>query len=221
MVQYEKMISGVYRVYGDGFNEVHAVTEDEIIVFVEDLNNRVNSANGQVTINAPQPLEYEILPDNKYRIFGGGYNYTKLGSEADAQTELENQNLLMLNAAKDYALQGIRNTCDVIYSEQLVRFNVASKDSFLDQRKEALAWVSDNTTSTPFIDGLASGRGITREALLEKIIKNINLQTYLIGRTQYYEQILKDSADLGALNSARLSETLKMDVEAFVVAGGL
>ena len=44
------------------------------------------------------------------------------------------------------------------------------RDTFSDQKSEALRWKEDPHAEVPFIRGLAEARGITMEVLVEKII---------------------------------------------------
>ena len=44
------------------------------------------------------------------------------------------------------------------------------RDTFSDQKSEALQWKEDTHAEVPFIRGLAAARGITMEVLVEKIL---------------------------------------------------
>ncbi len=221
MVQYEVTTNGKFRVFGSGFNEVHDITEEEVIAFVRGINDRLNGVAETVDIIPPEEVNYEILDNNRFRIYGGGFNYILSGDEASAQTELIARKLIILENSKEYALAELRKKSDVIYKKLLTKFSSASQDSFLDQRTEVLAWLKDDTISTPFIDGLATGRGIDRLTLIDKIMTNINIQTYSIGRLQYYEQLLKNSTNIEDVNTNRLSVTLSDDINAFIESGGV
>ncbi len=62
------------------------------------------------------------------------------------------------------------------------------------QKLEAEAWQKDNTAPTPFIDGLAAGRGMERELLLEKVLAKVTtyraLTSALTGKRQGLEDAI-------------------------------
>lgn len=63
------------------------------------------------------------------------------------------------------------------FSERMKNLTVDASDlemaTWEEQKREALLYQSDNTASTPLIDILASGRGITRDVLVTKILANV------------------------------------------------
>jgi len=63
------------------------------------------------------------------------------------------------------------------FSERMKNLIVDASDlemaTWEEQKREALAYQLDNTTSTPLIDILAAGRNITRETLVNKILTNV------------------------------------------------
>lgn len=75
------------------------------------------------------------------------------------------------------------------------------------QRQEALAWEVDNTVSTPWLDSVASARGIGREDLLSRTLQKVKLfsiaSAALVGRRQSIEDRLlsaKKPEDLHAVS---------------------
>lgn len=63
------------------------------------------------------------------------------------------------------------------FSERMKNLIVDASDlemaTWEEQKREALLYQSDNTAATPLIDILATGRGITREELVTKILTNV------------------------------------------------
>ena len=63
------------------------------------------------------------------------------------------------------------------FSERLKNLNVDASDletaTWEEQKREALSYQLDNTTTTPLIDILASGKGIDRSDLVAKILSNV------------------------------------------------
>lgn len=64
------------------------------------------------------------------------------------------------------------------FSERMKNLTVDASDlevaTWEEQKREAILYQSDNTSSTPLIDILAEGRGITRETLVTKILANVD-----------------------------------------------
>lgn len=68
------------------------------------------------------------------------------------------------------------------FSERMKNLTVDASDlevaTWEEQKREALVYQSDNTASTPLIDILAAGRGITTPELVAKIL--VNVETYKV-----------------------------------------
>lgn len=82
------------------------------------------------------------------------------------------------------------------------------KLTWADQKREALAWVADNTVATPYLDTLAAFRGISRQEYIEKTVSKVQLfqiaSAKLVGQRQYYEDQIKIALAAGnvdAINS--------------------
>lgn len=58
--------------------------------------------------------------------------------------------------------------------ELMVDASLLEKATWEEQKREALLYQSDNTISTPLIDILAEGRGITKSELVTKILTKVN-----------------------------------------------
>jgi hypothetical protein len=65
------------------------------------------------------------------------------------------------------------------FSERMKNLIVDASDlevaTWEEQKREALLYQSDNTVSTPLIDILATGRGITKDELVTKILTNVEV----------------------------------------------
>lgn len=70
--------------------------------------------------------------------------------------------------------------------------------TFDKQEQEARAWLADNSTSTPFVDALASGRQMDKAELVSRIIAKADAFAIasgsLTGQRQRYEDLL-DAAE--------------------------
>jgi hypothetical protein len=58
--------------------------------------------------------------------------------------------------------------------ELMLDASLLEKATWEEQKREALLYQQDNTTSTPLIDILAEGREITKSELVDKILLNVN-----------------------------------------------
>lgn len=71
----------------------------------------------------------------------------------------------------------------------------AEKDTFWIQELEAKAYTDDNTASTPFIENLATSRGISKAELVTKILANAqnlkNATAVKLGEYQAFVDSLK------------------------------
>lgn len=80
--------------------------------------------------------------------------------------------------------QDIIDTSKVSYSEYEI-------ETFSIQETEWKAWSADNTSGTPFIDTIATARGIDRLELLGKIGANTLAVATTLGQQQAEETIVK------------------------------
>jgi hypothetical protein len=74
------------------------------------------------------------------------------------------------------------------------------KDTWEEQKREALGYQSDNTYPTPVIDILSQGRNIDKSTFIQKIIDNVNTYNIklanLLLEQQLLEQRVKDCVTL-------------------------
>jgi hypothetical protein len=86
------------------------------------------------------------------------------------------------------------------HKDLMVDTSKLEKDTWEEQKREALGYQSDNTYPTPVIDILSQGRNIDKSTFIQKIIDNVN--TYntklanLLLEQQLLEQRVKDCVTL-------------------------
>ena len=68
--------------------------------------------------------------------------------------------------------------------------------TFAKQEQEARAYLLDDTTPTPLIDALASGREISKEDLIQKVISRADMFTTQVGYLTGVRQKYKDMVDM-------------------------
>ena len=83
-------------------------------------------------------------------------------------------------------------------------------DSWEKQESEARAWLANNSIATPWIDGAAAARGITKAALIALIIGNANALAPLHGALTGKRQKLRD--EINALGHNATQEQLNLIV---------
>ena len=88
----------------------------------------------------------------------------------------------------------------------------AELQTWVIQSQEAITWGVDNTKTTPFLDMVATARGIDRESLLEKtLVKSqmyLGLLALIIGKRQAIEEALLAATTPSELEAISLEITL-------------
>lgn len=91
--------------------------------------------------------------------------------------------------------------------ELMLDASLLEKATWEEQKREALLYQSDNTISTPLIDILAEGKGITRDELANKIITNVNSYNNtlanLLVEQQQLEQRVKECVTIADCHRLR------------------
>lgn len=99
---------------------------------------------------------------------------------------------------KELKLYEVNSGYDSAVSDYMKTYPEAELLTFDKQEKEAREWTSDNSVSTPFLDGLAKARGIDKAALVSRVIKKAEaFQTAistLTGIRQKYEDEIEAAA---------------------------
>ncbi len=75
----------------------------------------------------------------------------------------------------------------------------SEKSTWSKQEAEARAYVSDNTTPIPLIDGIATARGVDKVYLIGKIIEKADAYTFAIAKLTGERQAKEDQLVEGAL----------------------
>lgn len=68
-------------------------------------------------------------------------------------------------------------------------------DSWAKQEAEARAWLADNAKPTPWIDGAATARGISKPAFVAKVIEQADALAPMHGALSGKRQYLRDRID--------------------------
>lgn len=90
------------------------------------------------------------------------------------------------------------NEINILYQQSIATLTPTYPDderlTFDKQEQEARAWLADNSTSTPFIDALATGRQMDKAELVSRIIAKADAFALtsgsLTGQRQRYEDLL-------------------------------
>ena len=86
------------------------------------------------------------------------------------------------------------------HKDLMVDVSKLEKDTWEEQKREALGYQSDNTYPTPVIDILSQGRNIDKSTFIQKIIDNVNAYNTklanLLLEQQLLEQRVKDCVTL-------------------------
>lgn len=157
-------------------------------VQIEFVNGRWTFANARGdTLDAPETLEPAVLPD----------------PAGPAITELKARKLAEINAAFEAAAHAL--TGGYPEAEQL---------TWPVQRAEALAWQSDPSSPTPYLDGLAAARGIEPEEMRQKTLTQTLLfmaaSQQLVGKRQRLRDAL-DAIEDDAVDAAAQIGALAWD----------
>ncbi len=65
-------------------------------------------------------------------------------------------------------------------------------DTWDIQYNEAKRWEADNTVATPFLDNLATNRGITRDVVIQRVLSKASTFQYAVSVYLGYKQRLED-----------------------------
>lgn len=79
------------------------------------------------------------------------------------------------------------------------------QDTFPYQRKEIEAWEVDNNSPTPVIDSIATGKGVGREAQLQRVQNKVNqfkiTSNSLTAQRQALSDFIDTATDVNTINS--------------------
>jgi hypothetical protein len=121
-------------------------------------------------------------------------NPVAVAPPAPSLSDLKASRLIDLNTAA----QALANQATASYPD-------FEMQTWPDQRREAMAWQSDNTTLTPYVDAMAGYRGIDRTVLLAKIVAAVAaftaFATKVVGLRQKYADQIDAATTEAALNA--------------------
>lgn len=148
--------------------------------------------NGNITSAATWPFPGSIpAKENVVRGYDGLLYYESNAPEKLLQ-QVKADKLSEINTAYQQAIATLTPT----YPDD-------ERLTFDKQEQEARAWMTDNTSTTPFIDALAAGRQMDKAELVSRIIAKADAFALasgsLTGQRQRYEDLLKDAQDAEAV----------------------
>lgn len=147
---------------------------------------------GQIFENTYPPEAAIWCNRNNAYIKADGNSYTIVSIPEPELPELKDIKLNEINAAYQQAIATLTPTYP--NDERL---------TFDKQEAEARAWLTDNSTSTPFIDALSSGRQMNKAELVSRIIAKADAfaiaSGLLTGQRQRYEDMLDAAQDAEAV----------------------
>lgn len=110
-----------------------------------------------------------------------------------------------LSRAKAAKIASFNGPFEIAAAQIKAGYPSSEVESWPIQEKEALAWDANNAELTPYIDSLASARGIPRDQYLIKTIAKVNAfraaSAAIIGKRQRLEDAAKAAATLDALRA--------------------
>jgi hypothetical protein len=106
---------------------------------------------------------------------------------------------------KEARLLELNNTAQALADQATAGYPGFEIQTWPDQRRESTAWQADNTALTPYIDLMASYRGVTRENLLARTVAAVEaFSAYfpkVVGRRQKYADEIAAATTAEALNA--------------------
>ena len=89
----------------------------------------------------------------------------------------------------------IRETGDVRLAALAVPYLGKEREAWDAQQREARAYLADSTSKTPMLSSMATTRGITFDAMIEKVMENVTLYETAVGVILGQQQALLDMVD--------------------------
>lgn len=117
---------------------------------------------------------------------------------------------ITIDAALREKIKEIKRAAEAAVLDYVVEYPDFEQKSWTKQEAEATAWMADPNAPTPFLDGLAAERGVSREVLIEKAFIKAQLFAQVCQKYAGIRQRLEDEAkaahaaeDLEALKAVR------------------
>lgn len=121
-----------------------------------------------------------------------------------------------VSKGKELKLYEVNSGYDSAVSDYMKTYPEAELLTFDKQEKEAREWTEDNSTSTPFLDGLAKARGIDKANLVSRVIKKAEAFQTAISTLTGIRQKYEDEID-----AATTAEEIEAIVPEYVMPQGL
>ncbi len=92
---------------------------------------------------------------------------------------LQQQQLSSIDELKFIKNEQLKHFHDTKIALIKSKYSQSEIDSFMDKRSEAMAWRSDSTAKTPYVDAMTSGDTTARVALLNAILAKVDASAQL------------------------------------------
>ena len=204
----EKYTNMYYSIYDDTFLEYDSYT-------VNDNGEKVYNYVVDITIpgtNDIDPLYVEII-DN-------GLIKPTLELYLEENIDIDNVTIDVLEFINFYKEQlGINNndTLDERLKKIAIKYPEREQSTWDKQEREALAYNTDSTALTPFIDGIVMTRGIDKDILVSKILEKAvgfaTISGIAVGYRQKAEDLISTIDSLETLKN--VIDTINNDNKAF------
>ena len=147
---------------------------------------------------------YELVSDDIYRVSEGTSSCEYRGNETDAIAKVEELYNDNLNSAKQPYLKQNRDAYQMGADKLKAGYSSFELDLFDIQQSEWKTWYLDNTSSTPFVDSLATARGIDRLVLLGKIGTKVLEFSIILGQQHAKEDAIKAATSIEELEQFKI-----------------
>lgn len=132
--------------------------------------------------------------------------FSELDESQPTQTEIDNAyEAFALEQTKKEAVAELKRLFELLLSNVSNEYHQYERETWHKQEREAKSFVEDSNSHTPFLDKLASKKGITTEDLVSKVLAKIdqyeNLVAYAIDFNDRYEEQIKNSKSIDELQS--------------------
>ncbi len=126
---------------------------------------------------------------------------------AEASAIASEVTALELPAIKEAKIEEIRIGFERAVGVLIASYPQVERESWAQQEKEARAYIADSTAVTPLIDAISAARGVTKDALAQKIV--VKADTFasavgaLIGKRQALEDAINAATTIAELEAVK------------------
>ena len=129
--------------------------------------------------------------EGKY-FFNNGHDYKEYFGDADKVfDELIKLNYEVILENKNELIQKVHSKYQKIIDNIKKTASSYEVETWTAQNTEWTSYVADNSANTPFVDALATARGITRDELMTKIGNKVTAVASTLGAQQKLEDQIK------------------------------